>query len=379
MPRRPLAAGIAVAALIAVVLVVALAVPGLAGRSSHTLAIGYPQSASGLVPGSDVLEAGAKVGSVSSIEPTADGHARIVVEVADANWPLHQGVRAGIRPRSLLGEKYVDLQDGPASAAAYDGSKPLQASASAVPVELDAFLNSLDTNTRAAARGLLNDLGAGLAGTGADLNQAIAAARSNLDNLATTGKTLDQRDPDLDRILVGLDGVLGKITQSDQLTQLQQLISNGQKTLNAVEAERQAFSRQFVDSQAVLTDLNAAIDPAVGSVRELIQLAPSLITRLQSEAALLAQLGQSFSDSTLQAFEQSLLRGPTSTGGALETVPAGTTPLGTGLPIFRICLITPTPGSCTGNGYSPTPTKPAASMDGGGAGELLILAGFLGA
>jgi hypothetical protein len=59
-------------------------------------------------------------------------------------------------------------------------------------------------------------------------------------------------------------------------------------------------------------------------------------------------------------------------------VTPGSNPLGTGLPIFRVCLITPTPGSCTGNGYTPTPTRPA-SMDGGGAGELLTLAGFLGA
>lgn len=378
MSRRPLFAGLAVATLVVVLLVVALAAPGLRGRPGHSVAIVLPESASGLVPASDVLEAGAKVGSVTSIEPTPDGHARIVVEIDDAAWPLHRGVTAGIRPRSLLGEKYVDIEDGPHSAPVYTSSAPLQSSPSGVPVELDTFLNSLDSNTRAAARSLLDDLGAGLAGTGADLNQAIATAKANLSNLAVTGKTLNQRDPDLDRILVGLDGVLGKITQNDQLTQLQQLISNGQQTLNAVETERQAFSRQFTDSQAVLSDLNAAIDPSVTSLSQLISLAPHLVSSLQSESALLAQLGSSFSDSTLAAFEQALLRGPTATGGALENVAPGTTPLGTGLPIFRVCLVTPTPGSCTGSGYSPTAARPA-SADGGGAGELLTLAGFIGA
>lgn len=377
MLRRPLATGIAVAALIAVVLVVV--VVAASGRPSHQLAIIYPQSAPGLVPGSDVLEAGAQVGSVSTIEPTSGGQARIVVEIADADWPLHHGVSAGIRPRSLLGEKYVDIHDGPAGGAPYDASQPLHAAASAVPVELDAFLDSLDDDTRAAARGLISDLGGGLAGTGADLNEAIAAAHADLDHLATTGHTLDQRDPDLDRILVGLDGVLGRITQNDQLTQLQQLIGNGQQTLNAVETQQAAFSRQFVDSAAVLGDLNTAIDPAVTSVRSLVQLAPDLVTRLQGEAALLAQLGQSFSPAVLQSFEQSLLRGPTSTGGALETVAPGVSPLGTGLPIFRICLVTPTPGSCTGSGYTPAAAQPASAQGGGGAAELLVLAGFLGA
>lgn len=375
MKRRALTTGIAVAVLIVLVLVAVLVLPG---KPAHNVSIVYPQSAAGLVPGSDVLEAGAKVGSVSSIEPTQGGTARIDVEIADADWPLHRGVSAGIRPRSLLGEKYVDIHDGPQGGPAYDPAQPLHASATAVPVELDAFLNSLDDDTRAAARGLVDDLGAGLAGTGVDLNQAIQAAHANLDHLATTGKTLNQRDPDLDRILVGLDGVLARITQNDQLTQLQQLISNGQQTLNAVETQRAAFSRQFDDADAVLSDLNIAVDPSVTTLRQLIQIAPDLVTKLQGEATLLAQLGGSFSNATLQAFEQSLLRGPTSTGGALETVAPGVSPLGTALPIFRVCLITPTPGSCTGSGYTPTAARPA-STDGGGAAELMILAGFIGA
>jgi phospholipid/cholesterol/gamma-HCH transport system substrate-binding protein len=376
--RRPLAAGLAAAALLGVLAVAAVAVPRLSPGAAHRVAITFPQSASGLVAGSDVMEAGAKVGSVASIEPLPDGHARVVIEVAADHWPLHQGVYAAIRPRSLLGEKYVDVHDGPVTAAVYDATRPLRATESDVPVELDTFLNSLDSGTRAAARTLIDDLGAGVAGTGPDLNQAIAAARANLDNLATTGRTLDQRDPDLDRILVGLDGVLGRITQSDQLTQLQQLIGNGRQTLDEVEAERQAFSRQFADSQAVLGDLNAAVDPAVGSLRDVVALAPHLVDQLQAESSLLAQLGQSFGDPLLANFEQSLLHGPTSSGGALETTRPGTTPLGTALPIFRVCLVLPTPGSCTGSGYTPSAPAQASDQVAGGS-ELVTLAGFLGA
>jgi virulence factor Mce-like protein len=378
MRRRPLAAGLAAALLVGGLAAIALVVPRVAGSPGHRVAITFPQSASGLVAGSDVMEAGAKVGSVASIEPLAGTHAEVVVQVAGSHWPLHRGVHAAIRPRSLLGEKYVDLHDGPATAPAYDAARPLQATASDVPVELDAFLNSLDTTTRAAARTLLDDLGAGVAGVGPDLNQAIGAARADLDHLATTGATLNRRDPDLDRILVGLDGVLGRITRSDQLGQLQQLIGNGQQTLDAVEAERQAFSRQFADSQAVLGDLNTAVDPAVGSLRDLVALAPHLVGQLQAESGLLAAIGQSFSDDVMRTFEQSLVRGPTSSGGALESVRPGTTPLGTALPIFRVCLIVPVPGSCTGSGYAPA--SPAAARDqGAGAGELITLAGFIGA
>ncbi|MGH7748311.1 MAG: MlaD family protein, partial [Candidatus Dormibacteria bacterium] len=149
--RRPLIAGLVAATFLVVVIAVALAIPRLAG-TNHRVSIHFPESTAGLVAGSDVLEAGAKVGTVSSIEPLSDNQAEVVIQVADANWPLHQGVTAGIRPRGLFGEKYVDVHDGPAGAPAYDAQRPLQSTQSDVPVALDSFLNSLDTNTRAAAR-----------------------------------------------------------------------------------------------------------------------------------------------------------------------------------------------------------------------------------
>ena len=163
----------------------------------------------------------------------------------------------------------------------------------AVPVELDQFINSLDAPTRNAARVLLDDLGAGVAGRGQSLNEAIAAGKQNLANLAVFGTTLNNRDPDLDRILVGLDGVLGKLTTSDQLTQMSQLITNGQTTLNAIETQQAAFSRQFVDAQTALGELNTAIDSAVPSLRATLNVAPSCSTLTSQESQLLAFLGAS--------------------------------------------------------------------------------------
>src|SRR5207244_7654174 len=155
-----------------------------------------------------------KVGYISDIRPAQGDSALVTVMVSDRHWPLHVGLTAGIRPKSLLGEKYVDLHDGAAGASAYAAGAVLHAGKTADPVELDQFINSLDPPTRTAVRVLLDDLGAGVAGRGQDLNAAIAAGRDDLANLAVTGQTLNHRDADLDRILVGLDGVLGKITTS---------------------------------------------------------------------------------------------------------------------------------------------------------------------
>src|ERR1700680_2811950 len=252
-------AGIGVAAVLVGGSGLALVSPRALGARYHEFQITFP-TADGLVSGSDVLEAGSKIGTISAITPTQDNSALVTVQISADHWPLHNGTTADIRPKSLLGEKYVDIHDGTATNTALDTSVVLHETQKAVPVELDQFINSLDEPTRNAARVLLNDLGAGVAGRGQSLNQAIASGKSNLANLAVFGTTLNNRDPDLDRILVGLDGVLSKLTTSDQLTQMSQLITNGQQTLNAIESVQTSFSRGFTDANVALADLHTAID-----------------------------------------------------------------------------------------------------------------------
>jgi virulence factor Mce-like protein len=384
MKNRALGVGIGVFALI-----IGLTALGFAGQRTlnkpvHTLSIQFP-TASGLVPGSDVFEAGAKIGTISAITPTQgasgaadDTHAVVTVQIADDSWPLHSGLSAGIRPKSLLGEKYVDLHDGPGNGPAYDAGKTLEASADSVPVELDEFINSLDPTTREAARILINDAGAGLGGRGNDLNQAIQTGRDNLQHLATTGQTLNDRDPDLDRILVGLDGVLGKISQDDQLVQMQQLIDNGQQTLNAIEAERVSFSRAFVDSATALSELNTALDSAVPNLRDALNLAPGLLGHLETETTILANQGSVITQGNLLSILQTgITHGPTASGGALEVYPDGRK-----LPIFRVCLASPNQpnNSCEGNGFRQPGAEPVpVSTSAGDSGTTTLLADWMGA
>src|SRR5437763_15680447 len=71
-------------------------------------------SADGLYPGSDVLIAGAKAGSVQDI--SLDGNQTLVtIALDDASSPVHSNARATVRPKRLLGEKYVALDPGPSN------------------------------------------------------------------------------------------------------------------------------------------------------------------------------------------------------------------------------------------------------------------------
>jgi phospholipid/cholesterol/gamma-HCH transport system substrate-binding protein len=369
-------AGVAVAAVLVGGAAFAIVSPRALGTRYHQFQITFP-TADGLVGGSDVLEAGSKIGTISAIEPTQDNSALVTLQVSDDHWPLHRGLTADIRPKSLLGEKYVDIHDGGAGTPTLDVTAVLHETQQAVPVELDQFINSLDAPTRNAARVLLSDLGAGVAGRGQTLNEAIAAGKSDLANLAVFGTTLNNRDPDLDRILVGLDGVLGKLTTSDQLSQLSQLITNGQKTLNAIESQQTAFSRQFVDAQTALGELNTAIDSAVPALRTTLGVAPQLLNATRQESNLLAFLGSKSNNSTvLSALDQGLVQGPTTTGGALEQYSNGAKPQ----PIFRICLVTPNMGgsSCVGSGFSPPGPDSSPVSFNSAQSDMNVLAAWLG-
>jgi phospholipid/cholesterol/gamma-HCH transport system substrate-binding protein len=378
---RSAVVGVVAAAVLIAGAAFAVVSPRALGAKSHQFQISFT-TADGLVAGSDVLEAGSKVGTISDIQPTQDNSALVTVQISDANWPLHTGLTADIRPKSLLGEKYVDLHDGKASGAAYDTTVIFHATQQAVPVELDQFINSLDAPTRSAAKVLLNDLGAGVAGRGLALNEAIAAGKANLQNLAVFGTTLNNRDPDLDRILVGLDGVLGKLTQSDQLTQLSQLITNGQTTLNAIETQQAAFSRGFVDAQTALGELNTAFDSAVPSLRGTLSIAPTLLTSASTEANLLQFLAsQANVPGVLPALDAGLQQGPTTTGGALEsTFNQSGDPVKE--PIFRVCLVSPQPAasgntSCQGSGFARTPGSSVPSAYHGGQSNVSLLSLWL--
>ena len=367
---RSVVTGIAMAIVLMGATGVALASTQVSGSSSHQFQITFP-SADGLVNGSDVLIAGSKIGYVSDVEPTQTDSALVTVSIEGDHWPLHQGLRADIRPKSLLGEKYVDLHDGSQSAPAYDTSVLLRASKNADPVELDQFINSLDPPTRTAIRVLLDDLGAGVAGRGNDLNTAIATGKADLAHLAVFGKTLNDRDPDLDKILVGLDSALGAITTNDQLNQMSQLITNGQNFLNDIESVQTQFSRQFIDANLALRDLNTALGGAIPSLKTTLNVAPSLVSNLQRETSILAALGETVTTSANKSPNgecssstvsnqpitsvtglvhcsplwmgiKGLIEGPSASAGALV--------LPTHNPVFRICIQGILPQNTAGGG-----------------------------
>jgi phospholipid/cholesterol/gamma-HCH transport system substrate-binding protein len=144
---------------------------------------------SSAVPGEEVKVAGAPVGTIESLDVTDDNKAVAVLAIDDDGFtPFHEDARCTIRPQSLIGEKYVECDPGDSSSPELpeieqgegEGQHLLPLSHTSSPVDLDLINDIMRLPFRERLTILLDELGAGLAGRGEDLNELIRRANPAL-------------------------------------------------------------------------------------------------------------------------------------------------------------------------------------------------------
>jgi hypothetical protein len=131
-------------------------------------------SAGPLLTGNEVKVDGVVVGSVGDTVVDGD-HADVLLELDPAAMPLYRDARATIRPISLLGERYVDLERGtPGTAEMADGGT-IPRERTATNVDLDEILNTIDEPTGESLAFLVTTLGDGLRDNGGNVDAALRA------------------------------------------------------------------------------------------------------------------------------------------------------------------------------------------------------------
>ena len=194
-----------------------------------------------IVPGEDVRVAGANVGSVESIDVTMPGEtasledgeraipgkAVVVLDIVDeAFQDFRQDASCLIRPQSLIGEKFVDCTPTDPRAPGSEPPPPLEQIEDGEPgegqyllplenngksVDLDLVNNIMRRPYAERFRLIINDLGAGLAARGEELQQIVERANPGLKEtdevlaiLAAQNRQLAQLTSDSDVILAPL-------------------------------------------------------------------------------------------------------------------------------------------------------------------------------
>ena len=153
---------------------------GLPFVPSYTLEA-QMRNASGLIKGNEVRMGGARIGTVSKIEPLVRDNggtgALLTLKLDRSIGELPQDSRLRVRPRSPLGLKYVEITRGRAQETFEEHATiPLQR-AGDVPVEFDEFFGMWDEPTRAGSQDNLGEFGNLFAGRGRDLNEALRGLR----------------------------------------------------------------------------------------------------------------------------------------------------------------------------------------------------------
>lgn len=310
--RRPIAIGALVAA--AIVAVVLLVSGGGDGEEYVVRAIF--DNGGFMVKGEQVRVAGANVGEIKEVTVTLpdevdsyeggkpqaiDGKAVIVMKITDPGFQdFRSDATCLIRPQSLIGEKFVDcrptLPRAPGSPPAPELKEipegepgegqlllPLENNSTSVDPDLINDINKLPYAQR--FRLIFNELGAGLAGRGADLEAAVKRANPAL--------------RDVDKLL----GILN--AQRDQLAKLS---ADSEQILVPLSRERAHVAGFFANSGAAAQasaergeDLEASLQKFPAFLREFRATMRSLGSFSDAAAPTFASLGKaapSFTEAT---------------------------------------------------------------------------------
>ncbi|NNH73556.1 MCE family protein [Nocardia uniformis] len=183
-------------------------------------------SSSGILPGAKVRIAGVPVGSVTSVRVGKDNLAHVEFDV-DRKYRLYSSTTAAIRYENLVGDRYLELLEGPGTAQVLSAGATMGTDRTKPALDLDMLLGGMKPLLRGLDPAQVNDLTEALLqifqGQGGTLV-------SLLNSSGSFGKTLAERDALIGSVIDNLRTVLTTIDDRDQeftttLDELQRLVS----------------------------------------------------------------------------------------------------------------------------------------------------------
>jgi phospholipid/cholesterol/gamma-HCH transport system substrate-binding protein len=286
-----------------VVIVAAIALLASRGGGSPYQVRAIFDNAGFVIPGEDVKVAGVKVGRIADLDVTPDDKAAVVLQI---DLPGYQDFRRDasciVRPQSLIGERFVECTPTQPRAA---GSNPppalkkiergpgagqylLPVSNTQPSVDIDLIGDVMRQPERERLSLILNELGTGLAGRGADLNQVIRRANPALQQtdrvlsiLASQNKVLQELAVNSDTVVAPLarerKSVAGAIRNSSDVAKataerrgaLEADIQTLPAFLDQLQPTMQRLGSLADQTTPVLTDLHAVAPQVNGVIRRL--------------------------------------------------------------------------------------------------------------
>ncbi len=266
---------------------------GLPFVPTYRFSVDVPDAAE-ITKGDDVRISGSRVGQVlgaTAMEPSGGRPPFARLQVAlDANQPpLPLDSLTRIRPRSVLGSKFLELTRGRShKVVPPNGVLPLRQALHAV--EIDEAFNVFDRETSHGLQGTINGLGNTLAGRGNSLNDAVVSTRRLLPPLQRLLRLLVDPRTDLSGFVRGAAAASHAL--APQARALGSLFDHTARTLAAVEAAGGALG-QSIDELAPTETVAIRALETTGPV---LSDAASIMRALRPAASLLPGTSRNLAD-----------------------------------------------------------------------------------
>ncbi len=244
------------------------------GKGGWALSANF-SAAEGLVTQADVDVSGVKVGRVVGIRHADDGGTLVEMRIND-DIHLRKDVRAVVRPKSQLGEKYVLLvrnreSRAPEAPAGYVIPRRQTGSA----VEIDDVLQKMDPQARAAFTTTLRQLGVAVEGQAANINTSLPPLADTAANFRPLAETADARQQNIDHILTDLNTIMQAL--ADEQDALGQIVDSGNTAFGAMARRDQDLAGTIRQADALFTSLDTTFADLTPADRASLEKAPPTI------------------------------------------------------------------------------------------------------
>ncbi len=227
-----------------------------------------------LKPGQTVRVAGVRVGTVNSVSLRPDK--KVVVKFdADRSVMLTTGTRAVVRYLNLVGDRYLELVDGPGSTKVLPAGAEIPMDRTAPALDLDLLLGGLKPVTQGLNPQDVNQLSAALIeifqGEGGTLESLLSHTSSFSNALADNSQTVQE-------LIDNLNIVVGTINKDG--TKFSGAIDRLERLITALDQDRDTIGTAITaldNGTASIADLlGRARPPLAGTIDQLNRLAPLL-------------------------------------------------------------------------------------------------------
>ena len=206
------------------------------------------ERAVGLYPQSRVVADGVEVGEVTDIEILSD---RVRVELELHDIAIAADTKAVLRLRSLIGERYVELDSVWAGEGQrLEGGDVIGLDRNVIPAEITEFLDEAarvsDELDGAALGRVVDELAVVLA----DEGRAVATLLTELD---AAGAVVAERADEIDATLVALDRAIATLAEEDQT--IASVLRNGTTVSQALLAQQGALDAAITGIDTLVGEL----------------------------------------------------------------------------------------------------------------------------